>query len=434
MSIGSLNDYQLREANRLKNEGMSYEKIAKTLRLSKSSIFRALSGDAKYVNQEQIDLDQGVVFKENIDGTAVAASITNKPVKTLADAVKVAGVDLLVWYVDKWEAGEWTVGMKLKKGKDSPEEVIQTQQYRVKLFLKRILPRSINNAIFGIFEKIGQHAPKYANLPAINKRKEPPSVCVVGLSDVHFGKLCWGQETGKDYDLKIAEAMYSNAIDDILKTSRHRNVVKWILPIGNDHFHIDNSRNTTYAGTPQDVDGRFENVIKSGMMAPIRGIEKLITIAPVEVQWIPGNHDPTTSFFLALLIKFWFRNCKRVTVDSSPSPRKYCAFESTLLGFTHGNEEKHDQLPNLMATERPKEWAGAICREWVLGHMHRSRQWITKPIDSHAGTVIRVLQTITGTDSWHHRKGYVGTRQAAEALYYDRHGFSGQTVIPARKK
>jgi hypothetical protein len=28
------------------------------------------------------------------------------------------------------------------------------------------------------------------------------------LTDAHFGKLAWGEETGSDYDLKIAEQMY----------------------------------------------------------------------------------------------------------------------------------------------------------------------------------------------------------------------------------
>jgi hypothetical protein len=86
-----------------------------------------------------------------------------------------------------------------------------------------------------------------------------------------------------------------------------------------------------------------------------------------------------------------------------------------------------------MATERASDWAATRCREWLVGHHHRSRQWQTQPVDTHDGTVVRVLRSIAGTDAWHHRKGYIGAARAAEVYWYGaRRGYAGHAVVPVR--
>lgn len=378
------------------------------------------------------------VFTEKSDGTAVVSLRTDKVVKTLEDALAAAEVDESVWFVDHWETSAWTVPMKVEQGQDAggkwkAAQPIQTQQYRVKVYLKRILPRSLQAATEAVYARMQDYAPKYPAPPKVRNGSGKPFLAVFGLFDVHFGKMCWAAETGENYDLKIAEAVYCNAVDDMLAESANRPVERFLLPIGNDFYHIDNSRNTTFAGTPQDVDGRYAKVIETGEMAVIWAVEKLSTTASVDVVWVPGNHDPTTSYHLARTVAAWFRRCPRVSVDADPNPRKYFGYGKTLIGLTHGNEEKVVDLPSIMATERPNEWAKAHCREWLVGHQHRSRQYQTKPIDTHQGTTVRVLQSLAGTDAWHHRKGYVGTRHAAEVLYYGKErGYAGHAVVPAR--
>lgn len=380
-------------------------------------------------------------FKENVaDGTAELVVRTDRIVRTYEDAVRAAEVDLTMWRVKSWEATAWTVAMRVRRGQDPatklfrPDQSIQTQQHGVRLSLERILPRHLNDATDAVFARLAKHAPKYPPPPKARGGSGEPFLGVVGLFDAHFGKLCWGAETGAAYDLRIAERVYANAVEDMLAETAARPVAQWVLPIGNDFYHIDNSRNTTYAGTPQDVDGRYAKVIEAGEMAVVTAIEQLAATAPVRVVWVPGNHDPTTSYHLARTVAAWFRRCDRVAVDYSPSPRKYVAWHRVLLGLTHGNEEKKESLPSLMATEQPDAWAAAkACREWLVGHDHRARQWVTKATDTYEGTVVRVLRAITGTDSWHHRKGFVGTTPAGEIYWYGRdRGYAGHAVVNAR--
>ena len=260
-------------------------------------------------------------------------------------------------------------------------------------------------------------------------------LALLSLADHHFGKLCWSPEAGTNYDLKIAEVLFRDAVDDLIAECAGKSVERWLFPLGNDLVHIDNSRNKTFNETPQDVDGRYAKIIETAEMSVIRAVERMAETAPVSVLWIPGNHDRTTSFHVARTVQAWFRNCPRVTVDVGPNPRKYFQWHRTLLGFTHGDQEKIATLPNIMASERPKEWAASDCRHWFLGHMHRSRKWLTQGGDAFEGTEIKVMRSLGGTDRWHHDNGYIGGEKsrAAEVHWYGKtRGYSGHAIVNAR--
>lgn len=375
-------------------------------------------------------------------------------VRTEADALRLSQVDLTVWRVKRCEIVHWSNPLNVKQGQEVvdltktgfngktrtvqalrqlPSKSEQQQQTRVKLVLERLLPKPQRDALDLLWERMKAHAPKYPKLPAPRIKGES-HLAVFCLFDSHFGKLCWGPETGSNYDLKIAETVYQRAIEDLLHEVAHQPVGRICLPIGNDFFQMDNRNNTTLAGTVQDVDGRYAKVIEAGEMAVVKAVELLMTVAPVDVLWVPGNHDATTSYHLARTLGAWFRNTDRVTVDYTPTPRKYLRYGSTLLGFTHGDQEKKEDLPNLMAVEQPADWAIAtVCREWLCGHDHRERKYATKPVDTYQGTTVRVCRSLAGTDAWHHKRGYVGQSQAAEVfLYSATRGYVGHDIVSAR--
>lgn len=367
-------------------------------------------------------------FEERADGTATLAMVTEKPIRTLAQLTEACEVDESVWYVERWECSAWTVPVTM--GPKDDRKAVQTQQWRVKASLRRIVPRALGEAIEGIYERMRAHAPKYAK-PA--RAKPGECMAVFGLFDAHFGKLAWKPETGSSYDLKIAEQVFRNAASDLLAECGNRSVGKIVLPIGNDFFHVDNKRNTTFQGTPQDVDGRYAKVFEAGLAAVVWAVEELASVAPVDVVWVPGNHDPTVSYHLAKTVEAWFRRNDRVRVDAGPRVRKYLTWGANLLGLTHGDAPKAEDLPGLMAAECRAEWATATCCEWLIGHMHRSRSWVSKGTDSHKGTVVRTLRALCGTDAWHYANGYVGSEPAAEVYWYGRErGYMGHAVVPAR--
>lgn len=380
----------------------------------------------KYHATKGTTVTEKTTFVEKGDD-AECTFLTPNRIRTLAEATRVAEIDLATWRIERWEVSNWTAPKKLK------DEYVQTKQYKVSLKLKRLAPKHVLEGLDIIFDRIKAHAPQYK---AASARKIPtsPHLAVFGLFDVHFGKLCWEPETGSNYDLRIAETLYANAVEDLLAVAGRREIERILLPVGNDFYHFDNPQHTTTAGTRMDTDGRLAKVFVAGKMAVVHAIERMMAIAPVDVVWVPGNHDATTSYFLIETLNSWFRNTKSVTVDTnSLSTRKYYRYGNSLLGLTHGDSEPVASLPGLMAGEARRDWAVTECHEWLTGHWHHERKWTTKETQQTDATVIRTLHSLSGTDAWHHRKGFVHAKKAAEVLYYAKDaGYVGQDIVTAR--
>lgn len=394
-------------------------------------------------NQEQTDELINFIEENN---QATVTKTCKKPVKTIEDAIRECEIDTSVWFVKSWRANAWTTTMKLKKqmrceGCDSlicehsktVESPTQIQNYGVELKLERIIPKHKEEALKIIYDKMAKHSPNYKPTIKLHKNGER-YLTVMGLFDAHFGKLAWEAEVGNNYDLKIADTVYRNAVNDALDDVKGKNIDSFVLPIGNDFYHVDNTKGTTTSGTQLDQDSRFAKIIATGELAVIWAIEELLKVAPVKVIWIPGNHDFQCSYHLTRTVAAWFRNCGQVTVDCSPQTRKYVRFGTNLLGFTHGDSEKKINLVNLMPNERPNDFAETTCREWLTGHLHQSSHYMTQPTRTQDAMVIRVLPSIAGTDFWHYRNSFINLNRSAEIyLYGENRGYAGHFRIEARE-
>jgi hypothetical protein len=73
-----------------------------------------------------------------------------------------------------------------------------------------------------------------------------------------------------------------------------------------------------------------------------------------------------------------------------------------------------------MANEKPTDWALSTYREFHLGHLHHKKEIKFKSTEEYQGVIIRHFNSLSGSDSWHHKKGYVGAKRSAEALLCDK--------------
>lgn len=362
-------------------------------------------------------------------------------VETLDDAIRKANVDLSVWRVRKWSCTGWSVGMKVRsftqdgRAKLLQETPVKKQLWRVRLELERILPRSLEDATEAVFERMKGYAPKYEASKVLRIAPSGNEVlAVMDLVDVHFGKLAWAAETGQNYDLKIADRVYREAVSDLIGRASGFRVEEFLLPLGSDFLHVDNLGGTTTAGTPQDVDGRLAKILETAEQAVIWAVEAMAQWSDsVRVVWVPGNHDRLMSYCLARTVAAWFRSHPGVSVDVAPTTRKYHRYHATLIGLTHGDCEKPAQLPIIMATERPGDWAQTTCREWHAGHYHKSKRVDSVGLDTHGGVPVRTLRSLSAVDAWHYRSGFVGSQRAAEMYLYDHSGYVGHFVANVRE-
>ena len=83
-----------------------------------------------------------------------------------------------------------------------------------------------------------------------------------------------------------------------------------------------------------------------------------------------------------------------------------------------------------MANEVPELWVKAEHTEWQLGHFHKKRNLFWMDIDERFGTIIRVLPSLSGTDAWHHGRGYIGNNRSAQMhIYGEKSGYKGHFQI-----
>lgn len=383
---------------------------------------------------DEVIRKEDIFEKENEDGTLELDYRGNVHIKTEKQLLDTAKIDLNVWKVDRGIVNKYDVTMKLKEslkdvdgntitdanGKSVTVHIPATfQNFQVKLFLSRKRSKDQQAAFDDFLASIRDNAPKFKfQSPGVSANRKK-YLLELSLPDLHIGKLSWEDESGENYDTKIAIDRYNQSVGKLLDHVRHyqNEIEEILLPIGNDLFNIDNKNNMTTAGTPQHVDSRWQQMFNKAKGLLISNINDLMQIAPVKVVMVSGNHDMQTVFYLGSVLEAYYHNIDRVTIDNSPTQRKYHSYGINLIGFTHGNEEKHQELGLIMATEKPDLWASSKCRQFHLGHFHSRKTTKYLDVQEFQGFTVRILPSLSGTDAWHNSKGYMSMKSAVAYLY-----------------
>jgi hypothetical protein len=255
-------------------------------------------------------------------------------------------------------------------------------------------------------------------VPKREPKKFGSRLIEVPLFDQHFGKYCWAAETGEDFDSSKAERLVTNAQDLASDTRNYEEV----LVIGGDFFHSDSRHNQTErGGHVMDVDTRQAQVWQAATRALVKGVELLSHDGErmVTIVVIPGNHDWESSYHLQRLLAAYYRATEHVLVIETPKSRVYLRHGRVLLGWAHGHILPMQDLAGLMAQEEPQLWASTTERVWHLGHIHKRKgmRWLSG--DTFQGVTVEHLETLAGTDAWHHEHGFVGSPRRLEAFIWD---------------
>jgi len=263
-----------------------------------------------------------------------------------------------------------------------------------------------------LINDLKEYSPKF---PKIKRSKSKDSHClVIDPADIHIGKLATSFETGEDYNSQIAVQRVKEGVQGILDKSIGFNIDKIIFIGGNDILHIDTPKRQTTSGTPQDTDKMwYENFLIAKELY-VDVLEMLISIADVEFIFNPSNHDYTNGFFLADVIQTYFRQCKNITFDCSIAHRKYTTYGNSLIGTTHGDGAKQQDLGSLMSIEAKQHWATSEHRYFYTHHVHH------KTAKDFINITVESLRSPSGADSWHDRNGYKGAPKAVEGFIHSK--------------
>lgn len=239
---------------------------------------------------------------------------------------------------------------------------------------------------------------------------------VIPMGDPHFGMYAWAQEAGDNFDTDTAKRLTLAAVDRLMTVTPASETCV-ILPLG-DIFHANDQTNQTPGHKHQlDTDTRFVRVLQITVQTfrhvALRALEKH---PKVIMRFVRGNHDPEAVWALAVATSAFFDNEPRVTVDLTPSDHWFYRFGSVLIGATHGDRTKPEQLLGVMAADRAEDWGQTKHRYWYTGHIHSSNK------KEFPGVTWESFRTLAAKDAYAAGHGYRAGRDMLAIVHHRDHG------------
>jgi hypothetical protein len=336
-----------------------------------------------------------------VNGDSAVANVVG--VKNLEELIAYAGIDTEEWSCTKQRISVWDnkTSFNAEFRRRVEEKNLEQTKEEIKKELKILSPK---------VSRISYKKPKEDNL------------LLLTIFDAHIGKRVVGQDpniTSLQASLNLFKSTVVELVDRALKFSDFSRI---LFPISQDYLHYNSSKLQTFGGTQMETDLTFPIIVKEGRKLLVWAIDYLKQFAPVDVVYIPSNHDQDAMFQMADAIECWFHNDPNVTIDNSEKTRKYYLFgDDIVIGISHGDKAVK-KLPALASMECP-EWSRRKHRELLKAHFHKEEVEVIEE----AGCIMRTIPSLSGKDLWHEEQGFCGAKQRSQAFIWGKN--SGLNTI-----
>lgn len=243
------------------------------------------------------------------------------------------------------------------------------------------------------------------------------------LTDYHLGMMAWHEESGDDWDMKIAEEMLVSWFKEAISLSPNAETAIF-AQIG-DFLHWDGlDAVTPTSGHVLDADSRFTKLVR----VAIRVIRQIVGMLlekykSVHLIMAEGNHDLASSVWLRELFNMYYESEPRVTIDTNPDPY-YCFVWGDVCLFYHHSHKKNIKALDSVFVAKFKEQFGKSKRTYAhTGHLHHDKVIETNlmRLEQH--------QTLAGADAHASRGGWMSGRSAKVITYHENHGEVHRSTI-----
>jgi len=243
------------------------------------------------------------------------------------------------------------------------------------------------------------------------------------LTDYHLGMLSWGEETGDDWDMAIAEDLVVQWFRCAINSSPNSETA--ILAQLGDFLHFDGLDAVTPAHhNLLDADTRFQKVVRTAIRILRRIVRMLLEKhKKVHVIMAEGNHDPASSIWLREWLHALYDQEPRITVDLSPDPYYCYEHGDTSLFFHHGHKRKPASIDDVFVAKY-RDIFGRTKHSYAhMGHMHH--------IDTRETPLMIVEQhrTLAAADAYTSRGGFMSGRDAKVITYSKKYGEVARVTI-----
>ena len=236
------------------------------------------------------------------------------------------------------------------------------------------------------------------------------------ITDYHLGMMAWHEETGEDWDTKIAEKLLLDWFAAAIKSAPDA-AVGVFAQLG-DFLHWDGLDAVTPANRHiLDADTRFQKVVR----VAIRAIRQIIQMLlkkhdQVHIIMAEGNHDMASSVWLRELFAALYENEPRITVDNSADVYYCYEHGQTCLFYHHGHKRRPANIDHVFAAKFREEFGRTKYAYAHMGHLHH--------VDLKETTLMVVEQhrTLSAKDAYASRGGWMSGRDAKVITYSKLHG------------
>lgn len=280
-----------------------------------------------------------------------------------------------------------------------------------------------HEAIMATMEALKESIPKAKPAAAPKKSTIDSLLNMYVITDYHLGAKSWGEETGADWDTKIAEDLLYKWFETAVNQSPNAHTA--VLAQLGDFLHFDGiSAVTPTSGHILDADTRFQLLIR----VAIRVIRRVISLIlskhqHVHIIMAEGNHDISSSMWLRELFAALYESEPRVTVDTRPDPYYCVEHGATSLFFHHGHKRKISDVETVFVAKF-REVFGRTKHSYAhTGHLHHnvSQERNTMQIEQH--------RTLAAPDSHASRGGWMSGRDAKVITYHKDYGEVGRVIV-----
>lgn len=243
------------------------------------------------------------------------------------------------------------------------------------------------------------------------------------VTDSHFGMLAHREETGADYDLKLAEQLLLDWFAAAVAGAPQAHTA--VLAQLGDLLHHDSLESVTPAHRHVlDADSRLHKVVRVVIRTLRRVIDMLLQKHKhVHVVMASGNHDPASSVWVRELLATIYENEPRVTVDTSPMLYYAFTWGDTLLMFHHGHKRGINNVDATLAGMFREQFGASKYAFAHVGHLHsdEGRKSALMYVERH--------ETLAAPDAYAAGGGWLSGRSAKVITYSKKFGEVGRATL-----
>lgn len=258
---------------------------------------------------------------------------------------------------------------------------------------------------------------------AVRTKRDDKLLNLYTVSDFHLGMLAWADESGDDWDMKIAEDLFSRWFDAAFQKAPDAGT--GVINLLGDFAHFD----SLDAVTPEsrhvlDADTRYQKLVRY-MIRMVRRVVDMALVKHKNVRLliVQGNHDESGMIWLAEMFSTLYDNEPRVFVDTSPDVYKMVQHGKTTLFFHHGHKARFDAIEPVMIAKFRKAFGESVYSYAHVGHLHHQ-----KLVESR-NMIVEQHRTLAAKDAYASRGGWMSGRSANVITYSAEYGEVARLTI-----